>query len=243
MRYLVALLVALFAASTAHAHYNVWGDVHYKYHMSFPDTWKMQGGLPKDGRIKVLAPNDGATCTIFAQTDKRFTIYPRDYMLDVVAQEIQWDYWEQAVANYDDLYFYYDNYGALGSGDARYAMVDYIDRTNEPGVRKRAWVFATLYADLSMMVHCSAPIEKFGKHIDEFGQIIDSIQFEPRYADTYRGFYRDFLEQKEYNYHGFEPIVTLFLPRKTAAKIINCPRSEDFQACLYKPKPPRIRTH
>lgn len=243
MRLILAFLALFMLAAPAQAHYDVWSDPDFGFTMSFPDLWKSQGGLPGNGRIKVMAPGgDGAVCTVFATKDKRFLIYPRAYMLDVVAQEIQWDYWEQAVSNYDDLYFYYDNYGSLGKGDARYTLVDYIDRTEDPGIRKRAWVYATLYGNLHMMVHCAAPIESFDAHVADFGQITDSIQFEPQYARAYRGYYRDFLETKEYNMHWYEPIVTLFLPRKTMAKMVNCPRSEDYHACLYKPKPLPIRT-
>ncbi|MDB5477533.1 MAG: hypothetical protein JWM96_28 [Alphaproteobacteria bacterium] len=243
MRLILAFLVCLFTASTAHAHYNAWNDGEFDYNLAYPDTWKEQGGLPGDGRIKMMAPGaDGASCTVFAKQDRRFVIYPRDYMLDVVAQEIQWSYWEQAVANYDDLYFYYDNYGALGGGDARYTLVDYIDRTTEPGIRKRALIFATLYGDLHMMTMCSSPIETFDSHVTDFGQITDSIQMKPRYTPNIRGYYRDFLETKEYNHHWYEPIVMFFYPLKTMAKVVNCPRSEDYDACLSKRKPLPIRT-
>jgi hypothetical protein len=213
-----------------------------QYHLSFPDMWKSQGGLPANGRIKVLAPGgDDASCTVFAQRDKRFTIYPREYLVDVVAQEINWKYWEQAVASYDDLYFYYDNFGALGAGDGRYTLVDYIDRSGKKPKRMRAMVSATLYADLHMMVHCSADIKSYEKYAADFGQIIDSIQYEPRYTPTYRGYYRDFLETKEYNHHWFEPIVMFFIPRKTMAAVMNCPRAEDYETCLSKLKPPPIQ--
>jgi hypothetical protein len=242
MRFLFALFLLLATVSGAEAHYNAWNDPDFRFDVAFPDTWKEQGGLPANGRIKVLAPGgDGAYCTVFAKEDRRFTIYPRDYMVDVVAQEIQWDYWEQAIPNYDDLYFYYDNYGSLGAGDARYTMVDYIDRTTDPGIRKRAMVFATLYGDLHMMTLCSSPIETFDKHVSDFGQIVDSIEFEPRYTTNPRGYYRDFMETKEYNQHWFEPIVMFFYPLKTMSEVANCPRSEDKAACLFKRKPPQIR--
>jgi hypothetical protein len=243
LRLMILSLFALFLATPVQAHYYAWGDAENGFKMAFPDSWKMQGGLPGDARIKVLAPgDDGAQCTVFARRDRRFVIYPRDYMIDVVAQEIQWDYWEQAVANYDDLYFYYDNIGALGAGDARYTLVDYIDTTTKPGVRKRAWVHATLYGDMHMMTHCAAPIENFNDRASDFGQIIDSIQFEPKYATTYRGYYRDFLKQKQYGQHWYEPVVLFLLPRKTMSKVANCPRSENVEACLFKLKPPPIRT-
>lgn len=243
MRFIFALFLLIATASSASAHYYAWNDAEFKYHLAFPDTWKEQGGLPADGRIKVLAPGgDGASCTIFAKQERRFTIYPRDYMVDVVAQEIQWSYWEQAISNYDDLYFYYDNYGSLGGGDARYTLVDYIDYTTDPGIRKRAMVHATLYGDLHMMSLCSAPIENYDTYADDFGQIVDSIQMDPRYTPNERGYYRDFLETKEYNQHWFEPIVMLFYPAKTLSKAANCPRAKDKAACLYKRKPPQIRT-
>jgi hypothetical protein len=238
MRFLIAALFVLFSVSAANAHYYAWADNDFGFKLSFPDGWKMQGGLPGDARIKVLAPgNDGAQCTIFAKKDRRFMIYPRDYMTDVVAQDIQWDYWNQAVANYDDLYFYYDNYGALGSGDARYTLVDYIDKTTKPGVRKRAWVHATLYGDLHMMTHCSSPIENFDKHAADFGQIVDSIVFEPQYTPTYNSSYRDFLKKDSYGQHWFEPIVLFFLPRKGADMIVHCTFSRKSEECLSKQKP------
>ena len=237
MRLLLALLF-VFAPFTAHAHYVVWGDAEYRFHLSFSDLWKQQGGMPKDGRIQVLAPGgDDATCKVFAREDKRFTIYPRDYMTEVVAQEVNWDYWEQAVSNYDDLYFYYDNYGGLGAGDARYTLVDYIDTSGTEPVRKRAMVFASIYADLHMMVHCSAAIKNFEKYAADFGQVITSIQFEPRYARQYNGYYRDFLKKKEYGQHWFEPLFLFLIPRKEISAMFNCPRAEDRQACLSKLKP------
>lgn len=230
-------------APMVQAHYVVWGDADFGYHMSFSDLWKQQGGLPKDGRIKVMAPgNDNATCTVFARQDKRFTIYPRDYMVEVVAQEINWDYWEQAVSNYDDLYFYYDNYGGLGAGDARYTLVDYIDKSGNAPLRKRAMVFASIYADMHMMVHCSADIKNFDKHMADFGQVIDSVQFDPRYTPHYNGYYRDFLKKQEYNHHWFEPLFVYLLPRKGMSAVINCPRAEDRKACLSKLKPLPIRS-
>jgi hypothetical protein len=259
-------LVALFilVAAPASAHYVAWSDPDFKFTMAFSDLWKDQGGLTGDARIKVAAPGgDGANCIIFAKSDKRFTIYPRDYMLDVVAQEIQWDYWKQALSNSDEQTFYYDNYGALGSGDARYTLVDYIDRNGAEPVRKRALVAATIYGDLHVMTHCSAPIPKFRNYWQEFGRVTDSVQFEQRYASTYRGDYRDFLETKEKGIHFHEKIVSLFWPRKAVSAIVNCPRagefvpqydslsqtterwkrfSKDFEECLYKPKPPQIQT-
>ncbi len=239
---LFAALLLLLPLS-AQAHYVVWGDAEYRFHLSFSDLWKQQGGLPADGRIKVMAPgNDGATCTVFAREDKRFMIYPRTYMTEVVAQEINWDYWEQAVANYDDLYFYYDNYGGLGSGDARDTLVDYIDTSGHEPVRKRAMVFAGLYADLHMMVHCSAPIKSFQKYAADFGQVIDSIQFEPRYAKDYNGYYRDFLKKDLRGQHWFEPLFVFLIPRKEISATFNCPRAEDRQACLSKLKPLPIRS-
>lgn len=243
MRFFLAILAFMATISAANAHYVAWGDADYGYQLSFPDLWKVQGGLPADGRIKVMAPGaDGAACTVFARHDKRFTIYPRQYMVDVVAQEVNWDYWEQAVANYDDLYFYYDNYGALGAGDARYTLVDYIDMSGKEPVRKRAMVYATIYGDMHMMVHCTAAIKKFDDYAADFGQIVSSIQFEPHYATTYRGYYRDFLETKEYNHHWHERIVMFFLPRKGMAATVNCPRAKDVKGCLYKPKPLPIQT-
>lgn len=242
---LFTVLTALFIAApqSAYARYDVWGDADFGYHLSFPDTWKMQGGLPGSARIRVLAPTgDGATCTVFATKDRRFVIYPRDYLVEVVAQEIQWDYWEQAVSSYDDLYFYYDNYGSLGSGDARYTVVDYIDYNTDPGIRKRAQIFATFYGDLHMMTMCVAPLATFEQHEAQFGQIVDSIKFTPQYTPNVRGYYRDFLETKEYNHHWYEPIVSFFFPRKTMSAYTNCSRTEDTSACLYKPKPHPIRT-
>ncbi len=243
MRLIFSLLALLILPVAAQAHYWAWGDADYKYRLSFPDLWKEQGGLPADGRIKVMAPgNDSAACIVFARTDKRFVIYPREYMVEVVANEIDWDYWEQAVANYNDLYFYYDNFGSLGAGDARYTLVDYIDNTDKKLMRKRAMVYGTVYGDLHMMVHCSAAIKAFDKYAADFGQIADSIQFDPKYTPTYRGYYRDFLETKEYNHHWHERFVTLFFPRKELSAVINCPRAKDRTACLSKPKPPQIRT-
>lgn len=236
-------VLAAFWSGQAMAHYYAWSDIEHRFTVSFPDLWKDQGGLPKDGRIRVLAPGaDGASCLVFARRDGRFTIYPRDYLVDVVAQEIQWDYWDQAVANYDELYYYYDNFGALGAGDARYTLVEYIDRTTYPGVRKRAIVYATIYADLHMMVHCSAPIETFHTHADDFGQIVSSIKFQPRFTPNERGYYRDFMETKEYGVHWHEPIISLFWPRKQMDAVAQCPRSEDFKECLFKQKPLPIRT-
>lgn len=249
MRFNLALLFSLCVALTgmtttkAHAKYDVWSDATMGYTLSFPETWKQQGGLPAAGRLRVLAPSgDGANCTVFATKDRRFMIYPRDYLAEIVAQEIQWDYWEQAVSSYDDLYFYYDNYGALGGGDARYTLVDYIDYGVEPAIRKRAQIFATIYGDLHMMTICAAPLETFDAHVAQFGQITDSIQFKPQYTPNARGYYRDFMETKEYNHHWFEPIVTFFFPRKSMSVYTNCSRAEDSTACLYKPKPLPIRT-
>lgn len=243
MRLFVLALMLMVLPLVAQARYVVWGDPDYQYYFSFPDSWKQQGGLPADGRTKIMAPgNDNASCTVFARKDNRFTIYPRHYMVDVVAQEINWDYWEQAVSSYDDLYFYYDNYGMLGAGDARYTLVDYIDRSGQKPVRKRAMVHATIYGDLHMMVHCSANIKAFDSYAADFGQVVESIQMEPKYTPTYRGYYRDFLETKEYNHHWHERIVLFFLPRKGMSAIVNCPRAKDIDGCLFKLKPPPIQT-
>jgi hypothetical protein len=241
---IILTLVGFLSAPAVQAHYYAFYDADYGFNMDFPDNWKEQGGLPGDARVKLLAPgSDGAQCLVFAKKDRRFVIYPRTYMTDVVAQEIQWSYWEQAVANYDDLYFYYDRYGALGDSDARYTLVDYIDTTSEPNVRKRAWVHATLQGDLHMMTHCSSPIETFDSHAADFGQIVQSIHVDPaKYAPVYNGFYRDFLKQKQYGVHWHEPIVMFFLPRKNMSVAVNCPMSEDFEACLSKQKPLPIQT-
>lgn len=241
--FLLGLSLLVMAAAPAQAHYFAWADADYGLRVSFPDTWKEQGGLPADGRLRVQAPGgDAAQCTVFARKDDRFTIYPRDYMAEVVAQEIQWEYWEQIVAAYDDLYFYYDNYGGLGAGDARYTLVDYVDYDTDPAMRKRAQISATIYGNTHMMAMCTAPLDAFDQYASDFGQIIDSIQMKPQYTTNPRGYYRDFLETKEYNHHWHEPIVSVFFPRKTMSAYINCSRSKEFTACLYKPKPLPIRT-
>jgi hypothetical protein len=92
-----------------------------------------------------------------------------------------------------------------------------------------------------MMALCSAPIESFNDHLSDFGEIVDSIQFEPRSTPNARGYYRDFMETKEYNQHWFEPIVMFFYPLKTMSEVANCPRAKDKIACSFKRKPPQIR--
>lgn len=245
---LSAFLVGMLVAMPVHAASSfVWSDADYGFHLAFPDTWKQQGGLPADGRIRLLAPGgEGAHCTVFARKDARFTLYPREFLAEVVAQEFQWEYWEQIVAAYEDLYYYYDNYGGLGGGDARYTLIDFIDygsaTAGQNGVRKRARIFATIYGDTHMMAACIAPLESFARYNAGFANIIDSIRMDARYTPDRRGYYRDFLETREYNHHWHEPFVTLFYPRKTMSAYTNCSRAEDLSACLSKPKPLPIRT-
>ena len=246
--FLLLALCVMLKTVPANAHYVVWRDPDFKVDLSYPDDWKAQGGLPGDARYRVTAPEDGAQCTLFTKTDKRYTIYPRDYIADILAQEMQWDYWEQAVANYDELTFYYDNFGALDGGPARYTLVDYVDRTPEKNgaqpVRKRAWVYGAIAGTMHINIHCSSTIESFEKHAGDFGQIIDSVQFPAPYATTYRGDYRDVLNKKERadaaNFVG--PLIVYLLPRKPLARLIHCPKNLEYPACLFKPKPRQIPT-
>lgn len=250
--FVLTLLTGLMSQTPANAHFYVWRDPDFKIDVTYPDDWRAQGGLPGNGRYKLSAPqsdsNDMAQCTLFAKKDKRYTIYPRDYVTDILAQDMQWEYWEQAVAAYDDLYFYYDNFGALNGGPARYTLVDYIDRTPElngkDAVRKRAWVYGAIAGDMHVNVHCSSTIESFEKHSADFGQIIDSVSFPAPYATTYNGYYRDVLNKKKSasfaNTMG--PLLVYLLPRTAVSRIVNCPKNVEYPACLFKPKQRQILT-
>ncbi len=250
--FLFVFLLMLITAPTAHAHFYVYRDPDFKIDVTYPDDWRAQGGLPGDARYKVMAPNpnnDQAQCIIFAKHDRRYLIYPRDYISDILAQEMQWDYWEQAVSKYDDLYFYYDNFGALNGGPARYTLVDYIDRTAEKNtdgkaVRKRAWVYGAIAGDLHINVHCSSTLDSFADHADDFGQIIDSVTFPVPYATTYRGAYRDFLNRKTSSplTSTMGPLLVYLLPRTPLARIVHCPKNSEYPACLFKPKQRLIQT-
>lgn len=229
------------------ARHFVWRDPDFKIDVTYPDSWQAQGGLPGDGRYKVSAPGqDEAQCLVFAKKDRRYVIYPRDYVTDILAQDMQWSYWEQAVASFDDLYFYYDNFGALNGGPARYTLVDYIDRTaeknNQPALRKRAWVYGAIAGDMHVNVHCSSTLAEFENYADDFSQIIDSIKFPAPYAATYNGDYRDVLEKNKTSYVTkiVGPIFVYLLPRKPFARIVHCPKNTGYPKCLFKPKPRQI---
>jgi hypothetical protein len=245
--FLLTVAVAVLTALPASAHFVIWRDPDFKTDITYPDTWRAQGGLPGEGRYKIVAPgNDAAQCILFNKTDRRYTIYPRDYVSDVLAQDMQWSYWEQAVASYDDLYFYYDNFGALNGGPARYTLVDYIDRTPEkrgqPAVRKRAWVYGAIAGDMHINVHCSANLDSFESYADTFAQIIDSVSFPAPYAATYNGDYRDVLRKHKRSTNIIGPLLVYIMPRAPFTRIIHCPKNGEYPACLFKPKQRQIPT-
>ena len=246
---LLACLAVMATASPAAAHYVTWRDPDFNIDITFPDTWKTQGGLNADGRYKVLAPGaDSAQCTLSAKNDRRYMIYPRDYVADILAQDMQWHYWEQTVSNYDDLYFYYDNFGALNGGPARYTLVDYIDRTPEKtggaSVRKRAWVYGAIAGELHVNVICSATLNSFESHADDFSQIIDSVSFPAPYTTTYNSAYRDVLKKNTTSpvSQTLGPLLVYLLPRAPFSRLINCPKTMEYPACLFKPKQRLIPT-
>lgn len=250
----LALSACLAASVPASAHFYAYRDPDYKIDLAYPDSWKAQGGLPGDGIYKMtgssvadakgVKADDQAQCLVFAKQDARYTMYPRDYVEDILAQEMQWSYWEQAVAQYDDLYFYYDNFGALGGSPARYTLVDYVDHTRKEGVRKRAWVYGAIAGDLHVNVHCSSTLDSFEAHADDFAQIIDSVKFPPPYATTYRGGYRDFLNRKKSSAwaNTVGPLLVYLLPRSPLQRIVHCPKNLEYPACLFKPKRRQIPT-
>jgi hypothetical protein len=244
----LSVLAINFAPNLAFAHSYTWHDPNFKLHLSYPDTWQQQGGLPANALWQAVAPNidspdDNAKCTLMAKRDKRFVIYPKNLMAQVVAHEASWQNWEQIMANADDLYFYYNNLGAIGRGDARYTLVDYTDNSNpREQTLMRALVFTSLYGDQQAQLICQAARPQFEKFADAFGKIASSIQFDDvQYAENYTGYYRDFLEQKTYRFKAHEPLVLLLLPRKTISRVVNCPKNKDYSACLSKPKQPQIQ--
>ena len=240
----------LATAHTSQAHSYAWTDPNFNISLNYPDTWQPQGGLPTNALWQGVAPNkvsgsDQGQCTLFAKRDKRFLIYPKSQMAQVVAHESAWQNWEKIMANADDLYFYYNNLGALGRGNARYTLVDYTDNSNpKEQMLKRALVFTTLYGDTQVQLVCSAGRNQFEQFADQFGRVAGSVQFnDVQYTENYTGYYRDFLEQKTYRFKAHEPFVILFLPRKTISRFVNCPKNKDYTSCLSKPKQLQIQTH
>lgn len=185
-------------ASQATASLYVWEDPKYQIVFSFPDEWVPQGALTWPEIYRLVADGqDKAECTLYSHYDRRFMVYPRRYMDDVVNEEMDWGYWEKHFANSDNVYFHYDREGGLGAGDARYALVDFDKTVGAETHRKRAFVFATIYADLQVVFQCESLKDRFTRYEGVFGSVTGSIQFKPKYAPEKQGMYRDFLTLKK----------------------------------------------
>ncbi len=234
MKYIFILITALIFSSgfslSADARNFVWSDPDLGYSLMFSESWTMNlaTGTGDDvERAKFILPGRGDPfCRIAAKRDKRFMIHTVEAYRHILFDEIRWDYWDHVTADMNDRFFYFANDGGLSQGSARYTLLDYSpvseeERTEskEPVILRRAMIYASIYGDLHMVIHCDAPQASFNKHLPAFNQLLSMVHFVPQYTVQKTGWYRNFLNDGDTSVHRYKPGSFDSLTRQEPEKI------------------------
>jgi hypothetical protein len=198
--FLFLLFVPAFVPITAKADYFVWQDAESRLSVSFPDTWKMQNNRNISDILTVVGPSEGdnPVCTIKAEDDKRYTIFPKEYGSAVQRVAVSKPFWDSYMGHYDDytLDKVYDG-GGLGRWLASYAFGSYSRRNGTAYEQRRAIMFASLYYDTLYIVECSSLNHAFENWQKNFQSIIKSVDFKKIIHEHKQGHYANFLKEAD----------------------------------------------
>lgn len=199
MRLFLFLLLLIFP-TTAKADYFVWQDAESRLSASFPDTWKIQSNLNRSDILTIAGPSDGENplCTIKAEKDNRYIIYPKEYGDAVQRVAVSKPFWDSYMGHYDDytLDKVYDG-GGLGRWLASYALGSYSRRNGTAYEQRRAIMFASLYYDTLYVIECSSLNHGFENWQDNFQSIIKSVDFKKIMNERKTGHYANFLKDAD----------------------------------------------
>lgn len=194
------------------AEITVWQDSDFGVEIAYPDEWRKQVTTGNE-ILKLLAPaaQDNAQCTLNADQDERFEIYPSQYLEDIVTRELAEPYWYQYFANLDDVKLnYLSEHGGVGLGFATYVDYNYINPRKGKRYMMRGIAYATIYHDMRVTINCSSENHAYGKWYPIFAGMIKSLDFDAEFHGRawgdYRNFFRDyriFIPQKNKSVIGY----------------------------------------
>ena len=207
-----ATVFATVFSGHAKANIFVFEDERFGITISFPDTWRVQQGNAADDVILIRQESGlaNAQCQIKAHTDRRFIIYPRRYLRDILARELGPDYWTGQLSNFENAEVVDFNFLAgFGRGDASYVKADFIDRKFIDPLEMRGIFFASIYGPVAYMAFCAAERDRFEALAPLMGSIISSVGFPKSYDETLTGDYRSFLSSGKMRYPFARGLATI----------------------------------
>ncbi len=198
---MAVMALAAFTGS-AKADYAVWSDAKTGLSLTFPDTWKqVNNKLPIDViTLSVPSGDHNAMCSVRAEEDKRFLIYPNRYRKDIQEQNFTMKYLERYFSSLNNvnLLRYTDNAG-LGQGFASMVLVSFMNpsMTNDASdVQDKGGIMAvTNYGDKVYVAECSSSLPSYGDYHQQFISFFKSISFKKFYHESVVGDYRNFLNE------------------------------------------------
>lgn len=200
MRFLLLLLLLVLAPVSAKADYFVWEDAQHRMSISFPDTWKMQSNKNVSDILTIAGPSEGdnPVCTVKAEDDKRYVIFPPDYGDAVQRVAVSKPFWDSYLGHYDNytLDRVYDG-GGLGRWLASYALASYSNRNGTAYEQRRGIMFASLYYDTLYIIECSSLNHGFENWQKNFQSVIKSVDFKKIYHEKKTGHYANFLKKSD----------------------------------------------
>lgn len=213
-RYFSILILSFcFVSAAVKAEITVWQDDKFGVEIAFPDGWMDQVTKNNSEILKILAPagENGAHCTLNAEQDERFEIFPAQYLKDIVKRELSEPYWYNYFANHDEVKLnYLAEEGGMGRGFATYVDYNYLARKNNKRYMMRGVAYATIYHDMRVTIACASENHAYGKWYPIFSGIVKSVDFDPEFHGRawgeYRNFFRDypiFIPQKNKSVIGY----------------------------------------
>lgn len=175
-----------------------------RFSMSFPDAWRKTQDQKADDKLTVTAPgeNNHASCRVRVRQDRRFVIYPQKFSSAIQKVGYSKEFWNDYLGEYNDVTtdVFQDDAG-LARGFASYTEASYTT-AEEPVVRKRGIMFASLYHDRAYIVDCAAEESIYDRWRPSFLSIIKSVDFEKTVHELPSGNYRNFLGDPELVING-----------------------------------------
>lgn len=182
---ILALLV-LAPVQKARADYFVWADDKTGLSASFPDDWKIIANRQPDDVLTVALPSgpDKAQCTIRADIDKRFTIYPNRYRKDVQRVAFSKDFWKDYNATFQNVQVLgYGDETGLGKGFASTQMITYTTAPDEVPENRAAIMSVTNYYDKTYIAECSSSQNSYSKYGESFLSFMKTIDMKKAYHE------------------------------------------------------------
>jgi hypothetical protein len=193
-----ATLATVFAGRPAVADTAVWKDPVNRFSISYPDSWRIQTDDTANTVIRIAGPlgEDLPVCRVKVITDGRVKIYPKDLADKAVSRELNQDFWQGEIAQYQNAQIteFFDPASLGDKGGGTGVRMNF---TIDDGTNKTAPMFGTMlgsiYGGKRYLASCTSRHAVYEKWAPVFASILDSIQLDPAYHPFATGYYRDFL--------------------------------------------------